>query len=389
VNRLGLFLTTAIVLLIAACGGKTGAPPTGGLAAPARESDDPQARWAKTLDAAKQEGKVVVVTHTNLYYQKEIEKFGEKYPDIPVEQVSMRPSEFTPKVITEQQNGIYGYDVWVSPTSNMVETVVPAGGFESLIPYLILPEVTDSTQYRGGKPLYVSSEPYVMAYQGNVTTNVWVNRDLLPASEFNTLDQLVDPKLKGKIAIRTPSAPHAGSLTLTGLLHNKGQAFLDQLLIDQQPVFIDNARLMTQDLINGKYPVAIGIDGETMDACQREGGCKSMQQLTGYEYMLSYGVGILKNPPHPNAAAVFLNWFLSKEGQQAFVQSVEATTPPPYDQAQSIRVDVDPNPDAIKDQAMPDYDHLEKYSLQGMEAGRPEMQAVLAAYKKVEESGGR
>ena len=34
--------------------------------------------------------------------------------------------------------------------------------------------------------------------------------------------------------------------------------------------------------------------------------------------------------------------------------------------------------------AVPDYDHLEKYSLQGMEAGGPEMQAVLSMYKKVE-----
>ncbi|HEY7862885.1 MAG TPA: hypothetical protein VIE39_04460, partial [Thermoanaerobaculia bacterium] len=31
---------------------------------------------------------------------------------------------------------------------------------------------------------------------------------------------------------------------------------------------------------------------------------------------------VLKNPPHPNAAKVFINWYLSREGQLA-VQSLE------------------------------------------------------------------
>jgi iron(III) transport system substrate-binding protein len=270
----------------------------------------------------------------------------------------------------------------------MVETVVPAGGFEDMSPYLILPEVTDPKSYRGGKLLYATTNPYILMFQGWVTSNVWVNRDVLPKSDFSTPDQLIEPRLRGKIAIRTLSAPHSGSLTLTGFLHNKGQDFVDKLLVDQQPTFIDNARLMTQDLINGKYAIGIGIDDETMDACQREGGCKNMELVMGDRYMLSYGTGILKNPPHPNAASIFLNWFFSKEGQQAFVKAMIDTTPPPYDQAHSIRADVDPHPDAIADGTLPDYDHLEQYSLQGTEAGGPEMQAVLAAYRRVEETGG-
>jgi ABC-type Fe3+ transport system substrate-binding protein len=146
---------------------------------------------------------------------------------------------------------------------------------------------------------------------------------------------------------------------------------------------------MTQDLINGKYAIGIGIDDETLDACQREGGCKNMEQVIGYQYMLTYGTGVVKNPPHPNAASVFLNWFFSKQGQQAFVKGVQESTPPPFYQAMSIRADVEPHPDAIALQAMPDYDNLQKYSLQGTEVGGPEMQAILAAYKKVEETGGR
>jgi ABC-type Fe3+ transport system substrate-binding protein len=219
-----------------------------------------------------------------------------------------------------------------------------------------------------------------------VTSNVYVNRDVVPTTEFNNFDQLIDPKFKGKIVIRTPDAPQGSSLTLTGFLHNKGPEFIQKLLSDQQPVFIDNARLLTQDLISGKYGIAMGIDAETLDACQREGGCKNVEQVRGpYQYLLGYGVGVLKNPPHPNASAIFMNWFMSKEGQQALVQSIIDTTPPPYDLAHSIRTDIEPHPDAVALGTVPDYAHLEQYSLQGMEAGGPEMKAVLDAYKKVEE----
>ena len=124
-------------------------------------------------------GKVVVVTHTNLYYRDQIQKFNEKYPDIQVEHVAIRPSEFAPKVITEQQNGIHGYDLWISPTSNMVEIVVPAGGFEKLTPYLVTPDVTEPTNYRGGKLLWATEEPYILLTDRKISAVA----DILPLLE--------------------------------------------------------------------------------------------------------------------------------------------------------------------------------------------------------------
>ena len=386
-------ITLGVVLLLAILAACTPAPPTGGqpagnLAAPADQGADPMARWNQTLAAAKQEGKVVVVTHTNLYFRDQIQKFSEKYPDIQVEHVAIRPSEFTPKVVTEQQNGIYGYDLWISPTSNMVETVVPAGGFQDFSPFLILPEVADPKNWRGGKLIWATSEPLILLHRGNVSGGVWVNRDQAPASEFNNLDQLIDPRFRGRIAMRTPNAPHNASLAMTGFLHAKGQDFINRLMIDQQPVFIENARLLTQNLIQGRYPIALGVDGETLDNCLREGGCKNLEEVRGYEYLLGHGIGALKNAQHPNAAAVFANWFLSKEGQQTWVDTIAATTVP-QDGAHSARADVEPHPEAIKLNSVPDYANLSKYSLQGMEAGAEEMQAVLETYRRAEAGGAR
>src|SRR5687767_262735 len=127
-RRLKSAATWMLGLFLMACAPQTGAPAA--LVTTADPAADWQARWEQTVQAAKREGKVTIVTHTNLYHREQIAKFQERYPEIQVEHVPIRPSEFAPKVITEQQNGIFGYDLWISPTSNMVEVVLPTGGFE-------------------------------------------------------------------------------------------------------------------------------------------------------------------------------------------------------------------------------------------------------------------
>ena len=184
-------------------------------------------------------------------------------------------------------------------------------------PYLKLPEVVDPSNYRGGKLLWATtSGNSILLDRGTVDDNVWVNRDVLPASQFNSIDQLVSPALKGKVAIRSLDAPHGGSLTLAGFLHSKGMPWITQLMVDQQPQYIDNARLLTQNLINGKVAVAIGTDNPTLDQCMVAGGCKNLEQVRGYEYFLGSGAAVLKNAPHPNGTSVFLNWYFSKAGRE-------------------------------------------------------------------------
>ncbi len=345
-------------------------------------------KWEETLAAAKKEGKLVVVTHTDLYYRAVIDAFQKAYPEIQVEHVAMRPSEFTPKLLTEQQNGLFSYDVWGSPTSNMVTIALPAGAFQSMEPFLIQPDVKDTSNYLGNKLFWASKDPMILLDRGVVDSSVYVNRDVVPASQFNKMDDLLLPAMKGKYAIRTPNAPHGGSLTLTGMLNSKGDTFLRQVMIDQQPQYIDNAITMTQSLINGKIGVGVGIDSPTLDKCQAAGGCKNIEQVRGYDYLLGNGAAVMKNAPHPNATAVFVNFWFSKAGREASIKGMLETSSPPYTGAQSTRKDVTPHPDAIKNNSVPDYDHLEKYSLQGLEAGNAQMDAVIAMYKKAE-AGGR
>src|SRR5262249_18497594 len=72
---------------------------------------------------------------------------------------------------------------------------------------------------------------------------------------------------------------------------------------------------------------------------------------TANQFVRAGGVTVLKNGPNPNALKVFLSWFLSQEGQDAWNRrSVQAA---------SRRLDVTyTNPDA-----MPDYAHIQDYKV--------------------------
>ena len=37
-------------------------------------------------------------------------------------------------------------------------------------------------------------------------------------------------------------------------------------------------------------------------------------------------IGIVKNPPHPHATKVFVNWFLGKQGQELYVKVMRQST---------------------------------------------------------------
>jgi ABC-type Fe3+ transport system substrate-binding protein len=378
----GLSVLAALAVFLTACS-QVPAPASAPASTGSKEPESAQAKWEQTLQGARKEGAVVVVTHTNLLYRDLVEAFKSKYPDIAVEHVSIRPSEFGPKVVTEQQNGQFNYDLWLSPTSTMTEVAVPAGAMEPIPPYLILPEVTEPSNWRGGKILYGTKEPLILLNRGNLSGDVWVNREILPESEFNNIDQLADAKYRGKIMIRTPNGQHGGSLPLTGWLRAKGDDWIWNLLKEQDPVYIENARLLTQNLINGKYPLAVGTDQATIDNCKTAGGCQQLVYVRGYEHMLGQGAAVLKKAPHPQATSIFLNWFLTKEGQEAFKKGI-VDTEPNAESAHSVRADVEPHPDALALGTVPDYSRLDKYSLQGMEQGAEEMQKVMEMYRKVE-----
>jgi ABC-type Fe3+ transport system substrate-binding protein len=88
-------------------------------------------------------------------------------------------------------------------------------------------------------------------------------------------------------------------------------------------------RLLAENLAKGKSSLALGLSYYSLAPFLKAGlPVKPLPNPREGVYV-SGGSGqltIIKNPPHPNATKVFVNWLLSKEGQDLFSKALGQAT---------------------------------------------------------------
>jgi iron(III) transport system substrate-binding protein len=312
--------------------------------------------WNAIVAAAKQEGTVVLSTHAGSGYEKYVVAVKQALPDLKVEATTIKASDFAPRVIVEQQNGQFLWDVHMGPSSNMFTVVAPANGLEPIKPFLanLSADVRDDSKWAGGFELFTdANNPQTFISQLSANPGIFVNKDILPES-VATPEDLMNPKLKGQIAVYDPTNSNAGAFALADIASKKGDDFLKSLLTDQQVQYVSTSRQITDWIAQGRYPVCMGVDQTQLADLQSQGVGKNVEAITSFgTTVLASGVDVLKNPPHPNATRVYLNWALSQAGQEAWatLSAVWAT---------SRRLDVTVNLDAP---TSPDYTHMAQYTV--------------------------
>jgi iron(III) transport system substrate-binding protein len=282
-----------------------------------------EAEWKRTLEAANKEGKLTLNMHVETGQAEVVKAFEARYPGIKVNYTLENIATFAPKLVTEQRNGQFLWDVTMIPTSNAVTLMTPAGAFQDFLPQLILPEATDSSKWHGGLEMWAHNRTPVkkIFIHGGFTQGGYsVNRDVIPKGELTSFEQLTDPKWRGRILIDEPSAPRLGSLSLLPMLQAKGPEFVRELLTAQKPVFTTNPRLMMEWYSTGRYPILIAERSDVLREFKARGVIKQ-SELNGPLYLAVWGIAVYTRAPNPNAAKVFVNWFLTKEGQEAYAKS--------------------------------------------------------------------
>jgi ABC-type Fe3+ transport system substrate-binding protein len=142
----------------------------------------------------------------------------------------------------------------------------------------------------------------------------YVNYDLVSESELRTPQDLLNPKWRGKVAFARNSG---GTHLFAMVIRNKlGDDAVKQFFIDQEAVLTTDTRVLTEDLARGKYAIA-GADSVRLRQLQAEGIGKNVKRLDIPDFTMirETGVHLFDKAPHPNAAKVFINWLLTKEGQ--------------------------------------------------------------------------
>ncbi len=297
----------------------------------------PASRWDTVLQAAKAEGTLIVYSSVNPATKQALTKALKDRYGIAVDFMVGRGEEQIQRVATENRAGLYLGDLMLYGGTTLLANLKPTGMTASLESALILPEVADPAMWRGKKLPFLDKERQVIAFISQTNGRVAVNSDAVKPGDIKSYRDIIDPKWKGKIVMADPTVSGAAEelplffIVLFG--QEKGMEFLRQIA-KQEPAIIRDKRLLMEWLSRNKYAIALGPDLQTFTEFKGNGAPITYMKLSEGVGVTAGGgcLAMLKRAAHPNAALVFINWLLSKEGQTIFQKAYG--TP-------SARLDVD------------------------------------------------
>lgn len=304
-----------------------------------------QAEWDKTVRAAEQEGQVTVSIGG---YGAIVDAgvFQKTYPKIKVTHITGAGTDLTQRIIAERRAGKYLVDVYNGGGNSLFQVLHLGKVLDPIKPALILPEVTDATKWWEGKQKYADKEgQHIFVYEGNVAAGAGAayNTQLIDPNEYKTYWDLLNPKLKGKILSTDIRRVRGAGIPWQFLYYHPdlGPKYLRRLFGEMDVTMVADLRQAIDWLATGKFSVGMPIQGGTVYKAKNQG--LAVNEFSAFHFKegvnLSSAFGslaLLNRAPHPNAAKVFINWLLSREGQTLFQKVISQ----PGDPRNSRRTDV-------------------------------------------------
>jgi iron(III) transport system substrate-binding protein len=312
-------LVASALVFITACA--PSAQPGVPTAVPDTQAAGADADWNQVIEAARKEGKLTIYGAFEQSLQdKYIPEFNKLYPFIGVEVVYGTGPASAEKVRAESAARKVVGDMWRSFTD-------PALGMrdQGILEKWQAPSLVKERD----KFAFQKSDEDPQGYLNNVAAGVqgvMINtRVLKPEDEPKSWFDLKDPKYLGKIVYADPRAPNSGQSMawfLTQKYGKEGEDFLralgkqDLQYEAQQPKIAD-------EISRGER--AIGAPVQWISYKAAEGpNVKFVQPQEGLYYSIANAV-IVKGAPHPNAARLWIEWEVSRAGQQVKVDVGQET----------------------------------------------------------------
>ncbi len=150
----------------------------------------------------------------------------------------------------------------------------------------------------------------------------------LDPEEFKGYADLLNPALKGKIAMGNPAASSSAWAELTNMLLVMGDEPYDEKAWEWVGKFIDNltgiissSSAIWSGVANGEY--AVGVSYEDPCVTLLVDGATNVKIVYPEEgaVWLPAGAAIIKNAPNMENAKKFLDWLISEEGQNEIAKT--------------------------------------------------------------------
>ncbi len=312
----GILLVTALILAGLVC------------TAVAQTGQGVPTQWDKIIEAAKKEGTVVASIPPNRKLRQTLGVGFTRRYGVGVEFVSTRSSASIEKTISETKAGIPYVDVHIGDTESAVTRLLAEKVLDPAEHYFVLPEVKDAKQWWGGHMWMDNAKRYIYPFAAYQIVTLWCNSNAYKPAEFQSFDDLLNPKLQGKIGINDPRSPGRGNAIWSHMLAVKGEEYLKKLVAQKLFVARD-LHLLGEQLSGGKIAVTLGVGHSDLLPFIKVGSpiVPLPDPKEGlYATSGSGNLMVIKNPPHPNAAKVFANWLLGSDGQEVFGRSMTVGT---------------------------------------------------------------
>ena len=287
---------------------------------------------AQTLvEAAKKEGKVVIYGSLETGIMDAIEKAFTKKYGIPIEYFRAASNKTLDRVLTEARVGRTVSDVVVTNSGPMALLRT-----EKIFAKYVSPE---SARYPDDvkDPEGLLSPIYRMVIVGILYNTKLVK----PGEEPKSLEDLLTPRWQGKWVMPDPSRHFTTGVWVRNLeqLYGKDWMGFAKKLADAKPILVESFIPSAQKVTSGealagitylKYVYIMGKDGAPLDYVRLP------RMLAD-----SHQIGIQAKAPHPNAARLFEDFFISLEGQEIMAKEGEFVTAkglyPPIKDADKIK----------------------------------------------------
>jgi iron(III) transport system substrate-binding protein len=283
-----------------------------------------QDEWDRTVKAAEQEGQVVLYSLSEVGNAIANTGFQKKFPKVKISVVTARGGEHVSRVMAERRAGKFLADI-----GNLGNTspyrLYQARVLDPIASAFILPEVKDESKWWQGKQQFIDPEgKFILVYVGAPLFLVGYNTKVVSPNALKSYWDLLDPKWKGKIVAFDPKAGGFAATRDRFFYHTPelGPSFLRRLFSEMALTLYARYPQGEDWLAAGKFSLCL---------CRHQSISEAKNQGLPVDLMepslFKEGVGVetraktlvlMNQAPHPNAAKVFLNWFLSREGQSDF-----------------------------------------------------------------------
>jgi iron(III) transport system substrate-binding protein len=289
-----------------ASGGSAGSSPSsrGGSATASGSATD----WNTVVDAANQEGEVVVYTHYAVdQADAMIAAFNKVYPNIKVQLVTDATATLPARYEQERQS-----------TGKSPADVLMSGVFEPLItqyPDWFIPVTAaalpnasqfSNAAFRSGRPLSVIVGAYVW--------EIVYNTDLVKSTDVpKTWADLLSSQWKGKILAVDPRASES-YMAIWDVLRTKLDPSTFQSLAHAGFAISESASDVAQKVASGADAIGLFTNQNKVGPLVSKGAPIKTVEFAPY-LLGSTTMSFPTDAPHPNAAKVFGNFMLSQQLQ--------------------------------------------------------------------------